>query len=233
VLAKAGAHGLIVDLSFARETVRDPQGKELAATPYGEALAAALRDLGPMPHVMVDVQNEVYQNRLFGERAAEDAPKVAALARRLESGGRLVFVSTNAEEAERYVYCAVADGCPDAAPLGVIAVHDARHPDWHDRTPAVVRELVALATRRGPRPIYLQEPMPWQDEKSPDRLERFLDAAARARRAGAAAWTLHTRSGFILRDGRSLQAQMSADERRLVEQIRGRVDAAAAAPRPQ
>ena len=86
---------------------------------------------------------------------------------------------------------------------------------------------MAMAARRGPRPVYLQEPMAWQDEGSPDRLERFLDAAARAKRAGAAAWTFHTRSAFILRDGRSLQAQMSTDERRFVERVRARVDAAA------
>lgn len=232
VLAKAGQHGLIVDLSFARETVRGPNGGMLAAAPYTDALASALQALAPAPHVMIDLQNEVYQNRLFADGAAEDAPKVAALARRLDTGKRIVFVSSNAGEAERYAYCGVAGACPAGrAPLDVLAVHDAREANWHDRTPAVVRELVAMATRRGPRPIYLQEPMPWQDEGQPDRLERFLDAAARARRAGAGAWTFHTRSAFILRDGRSMQAQMSEDERRFVERVRTRVEAAAAAPR--
>jgi hypothetical protein len=227
VLAKAAQHRLIVDLSFARETVRDPQGAMLGAAPYAEALAKALQALGAMPHVMVDLQNEVYQNRLYAEAAAEDAPMVAALTGRLAAKGRIVFVSTNEPEAERYVYCGVAGACPaGAAASDVIAVHDAREANWHDRTPAVVRDLVAMAARRGPRPVYLQEPMAWQDEGKPDRLERFLDAAARARRAGAAAWTFHTRSGFILRDGRSLQAQMSADERRFVERVRARVDAA-------
>jgi hypothetical protein len=228
VLARAARHRLVVDLSFARETVRDPQGAMLAVGPYADGLAAALNGLGPAPHVMVDLQNEVYQNRLYAEGAAEDAPKVAALTGRLAAKGRILFVSVNAPEAERYVYCGVAAACPaGAAPSDVIAVHDAREPNWHDRTPAVVRDLLAMAARRGPRPIYLQEPMPWQDERNPDRLERFLDAAARAKRAGAAAWTFHTRSAFILRDGRSLQAQMSADERRFVEQVRARVDAAA------
>lgn len=233
VLARAAQHRLVVDLSFARETVRDPKGAMLGVGPYADGLAAALKALGAMPHVMIDLQNEVYQNRLYAEAAAEDAPQVAALTGRLAARGRILFVSVNAPEAERYVFCGVAGACPaGAAPSDVIAVHDAREANWHDRTPAVVRDLVAMAARRGPRPIYLQEPMAWQDEKSPDRLERFLDAAARAKRAGAAAWTFHTRSAFILRDGRSLQAQMSAEERRVVERIRARVDAAAAeAPR--
>ena len=233
VLAKAAQHRLVIDLSFARETVRDAQGTMPAAAQYANGLAAALKALGALPHVMVDIQNEVYQNRLYAEKAAEDAPKVAALTARLTAKGRIVFVSTNSPEAERYVYRGGAGACPaGAAPSDVIAVHDAREPNWHDRTPAVVRELVAMAARRGPRPIYLQEPMAWQDERSPDRLERFLDAAARAKRAGAAAWTFHTRSAFILRDGRSLQAQMSADERRFVERVRARVDAAAPTPVP-
>ena len=220
VLAAAGRHGLIVDLSFARETVRGGDGRELTPSAYGDALAAAVRALGPVPHVMIDLQNEVYQNRLFADSAAADAPRVAALARRVDGGPRIVFVSTSEREAERYTYCGV-DGCP----LDVLAVHDGREPNWHDRTPAVVRELVALGARRGPRPIYLQEPQAWQDERAPDRVERFLDAAARARRAGAAAWTFHTRSAFILRDGRSLASQADAGERAVLEGLRQRVDA--------
>jgi hypothetical protein len=233
VLSSAGRHGLVVDVSFARETVRDAKGVELSPAPYADALVAAVTAIGEAPHVMVDLQNEVYQNRVFAEEAAEDAPKVAALAKRVDaSDRRIVFVSTNSPEAERYTYCGVDGPCPrDRVPLDVIAVHDAREPNWHDLTPAVVRDLLALGQRRGPRPVYLQEPQPWQDERAPDRLERFLDAAARARRAGAAAWTFHTRAGFILRDGRSMQAQMDADERRFIEQVRARVDASAAARR--
>jgi hypothetical protein len=224
VLAAAGRHRLIVDLSFARETVRDAQERELPASAYADALAAAVRALGAVPHVMIDLQNEVYQNRLFAEGAADDAPRVAGLARRVDGGARIVFVSTNVPEAERYTYCGV-DGCP----LDVLAVHDAREPNWHDRTPAVVRDLVALGARHGPRPVYLQEPQAWQDERAPDRVERFLDAAARARRAGAAAWTFHTRSAFILREGRSLASQVDADERKVLESLRQRVDAQPAA----
>jgi hypothetical protein len=220
VLAAAGRHGLIVDLSFARETVRDAAGRELTAAAYADGVVAAVQALGPAPHVMIDLQNEVYQNRLFGERAAADAPQVAALAARVDGGSRIVFVSTNAGEAERYTYCRT-DGCP----LDVLAVHDARVPNWHDRTPAVVRGLVALGARHQPRPVYLQEPQAWQDERAPDRVERFLDAAARTRREGGAAWTFHTRSAFILRDGRSLTGQLDAGERSVLERLRQRVDA--------
>ena len=49
VLAAAGRHGLIVDLSFARETVRDPQERELSPSAYADALVAAVRALGAGP----------------------------------------------------------------------------------------------------------------------------------------------------------------------------------------
>jgi len=229
VLDLAGRHGLVVDLSFARETVRESgTAPPLSPTAYGDALASVLRSLGDgYPHVMIDLQNELDQNRLFAADAAEDARQVAALARRIATPRRIVFASTNESEAELVTYCGRPGLCPASArPLDVLAVHDARHANWHDRTPAVVRALRELGTRRGAKPVYLQEPFAWQDERAPDRVERFLDAAARARRAGAAAWTFHTRSTFMLRDGRSLTAQLDADQRTFLERVRGRVDAA-------
>jgi hypothetical protein len=235
VLAVAGRHGLVVDLSFARETVRDGAGgAALPPAAYAEGLAAAVAALGAgYPHVMVDLQNEIDQNRVFAPGAAADARQVAHLARRLASPRRIVFASSSEGEIELTAYCGTPGRCPaDARPLDVLAVHDARTTDWHDRTPGVVRTLRALAARRGEKPIYLQEPQPWQDVRAADRLERFLDAAARARRAGAAAWTFHTRSAFILRDGRTLVAQLDGDQRAFLERVRARVDSARPAPAP-
>ena len=229
VLDRAGRHGLIVDVSFARETVRENgSAPVLSPAAYGESVASVLRGLADgYPHVMIDLQNEIDQNRLFAAGAAEDARQLAAMARRIAPPGRIVFASTNEAEAELVTYCGTPGLCPASArALDVLAVHDARHANWHDRTPAVVRTLRALGDRRGAKPVYLQEPFAWQDERAPDRLERFLDAAARAKRAGAAAWTFHTRSAFILRDGRTLTGQLDADQRAFLEKVRRRVDAA-------
>ena len=227
VLDRAGRHGLVVDLSLSRETVRTtPQSPPLEARAYADAvdaLGAALA--GTAPHVMVDLQNEVEHNPVFSTRGAEDAAAVARLAARVAKHGVPLLASTGEGDAERYGFCGAAGACPAGArPMDVLAVHDTRGPQWHDRTPAVVRAMRAIGDRRGVRPIYLQEPQAWQDERAPDRLERFLDAASRAKRAGAAAWTFHTRSAFVLRDGRSLRAQMDPDERRFIEAIRARLD---------
>jgi hypothetical protein len=226
VLDLAARHGLVVDLSFARETVRGASGAVLPPAAYADGIAATLAALGASaPHVMVDLQNELDQNRVFATTAAEDARQLAVLARRVAAPGRIVFASTSESEIALAAYCGVSGPCPASArAFDVLAVHDARQARWHDRTPAVVRTMRELARQRGDKPVYLQEPQPWQDEQAADRVERFLDAAARARRAGAAAWTFHTRSAFILRDGRSLTAQLDADQRAVLERLRARVD---------
>jgi len=150
VLDLAGRHGLVVDLSFARETVRESgTAPPLSPTAYGDALASVLRSLGDgYPHVMIDLQNELDQNRLFAADAAEDARQVAALARRIATPRRIVFASTNESEAELVTYCGRPGLCPASArPLDVLAVHDARVGQWHDRTPAVVRIPLRLLGR--------------------------------------------------------------------------------------
>jgi hypothetical protein len=229
VLAKAGAHRLIVDLSFARETVAPgPDGARLPADAYERGIAATLEALGDAaPHVLVDLQNEVDHNRVFARAAADDARQLGALARRLHRPGRILFVSAGEGDVEAYTYCGVPGACPaDARALDAIAVHDARRADWVERTAAVASAIRAIGARRGVKPVYFQEPQAWQDEAASDRTERFLKAASEAKAGGAAAWTFHTRSAFILRD-RSMKSQMAADERAWIEQARARVDAVA------
>ena len=227
VLAKAAGHGLVVDLSFTRETVASgPKGAPLAPEAYAQGIAATLDALGTAaPHVFVDLQNEVDHNRVFVRGAADDARQVSALAHRLARPGRLLVVSSGEGDAELYTYCGVPAACPSGArPLDAIVVHDTRRADWVDRSATVAATMRAIGDRRGVKPVYFQEPQAWQDEAAPDRAERFLRAASEARTGGAAAWTFHTRSGFILRE-RSMKAQMAADERKTVERLRGRVDA--------
>lgn len=227
VLAKAASHGLVVDLSFARETVAPgPDGARLAPDAYERGIAATLDALGDRaPHVFVDLQNEVDHNRVFARGAADDARQVAALAHRIARPARLLMVSSGEGDAELYAYCGVPGACPSGSrPLDAIVVHDTRRPDWVDRSAAVAAAMRAVGDRRGVKPVYFQEPQAWQDETAPDRVERFLRAASRARAGGAAAWLFHTRSGFILRE-RSMKAQMAADERSAIEQLRARVEA--------
>jgi hypothetical protein len=228
VLAMAATHGLVVDVSFARETVLDRAGQPMPASAYADAIAATLDALGESaPHVMVDLQNETDQNRVFARDPAADAQGIGKLTKRLATGRRILFASTVEDQAGLLLSCGQPQGCgADGRPPDVIAVHDPRVPDWWIRTTAAVEKLRALTAPTGARPIYLQEPQAWQDEAPSERRTRFLEAAARARRAGAAAWTFHTRSAFVLRDGRSLAARVDADERAAIEGLRAAVDPA-------
>jgi hypothetical protein len=205
-----------------------PDGRPLAPQAHAAAIRATLAAIGATaPHVMVDVQNEVDHNRLFARDASSDARAVGQLRRQLAPYGLPIFVSTGEADAEAYAYCGTPAACPsDARRLDVVAVHDTRRADWVARTAIVTRTLRAMASRRGAMPVYLQEPMAWQDETAPDRGERYLSAAAAAKAAGAAAWTFHTRSAFILRDGRAMTDRLDADERDVLTRLRPRVDAA-------
>jgi hypothetical protein len=234
VLARAAAHRLVVDLSFARETVAPgPDGRPLSPEAHAAAIRAtldALRDTAP--HVFVDLQNEVDHNRLYADDAAIDAQAVGRLRRQLATYRPPIFVSTGEADAEAYAYCGTPSRCPsDAQRLDVVGIHDTRRDDWVARTSAVVHALRAITSRRGELPIYFQEPFAWQDETASDRTERFLSAAAAAKASGAAAWTFHTRSAFILRDGRAMTARIDSDERAVLEQLRTRLERQLKAPK--
>lgn len=229
VIDRAAAHRLVVDLSFARETVAPgPDGRPLSPEAHVAAIRATLDAVGDTaPHVLVDLQNEIDHNRLFARAASIDAQAVGRVRRQLARPRTPNLVSTGEPDAEAYAYCGASAACPsDARRLDVVGVHDTRRDDWVARTSTVTRALRAMTARRGELPIYFQEPYAWQDDTAPDRVERFLAAAAAARQAGAAAWTFHTRSGFILRDGRAMTERLDAAERRVLTTLRARVDAA-------
>ena len=231
VLARAAAHRLVVDLSFARETVAPgPDRTPLAPEAHVAAIRATLDALGDAaPHVLVDLQNEIDHNRLFARDPAVDAQAVGRVRRQLAPYRPPIFASAGEGDVEAYAYCGTPAGCPsDARRLDVVGIHDTRRDDWVARTASVTRALRAMTARRGELPIYFQEPYAWQDETARDRRERFLSAAAAAKASGAAAWTFHTRSAFMLRDGRAMTARLDDDERGVLTTLRARVDAATA-----
>jgi hypothetical protein len=68
-------------LSFARETVRKRGGAgAVAGRRMPGRSGVVLRARRWHPHVMIDLQNEIDQNRLFAAGAAEDARQLALLA---------------------------------------------------------------------------------------------------------------------------------------------------------
>lgn len=209
VLELAARHRLIVDVSFARETVQD-EGRRLGAAGYEAGLVEVTRVLaGRAPHVLFDLQNEIEIHGLGDARdTAAEVARVRARLREVDSA-RLVTASTGSLDLSKRL----------ASTLDLLAYHDPRHRDWWSRTAGEVAALRALT----PRPIYFQEPIAYQiAEARPGRddteLAHFLDARRAAREAGAAAWLFHTRKGFWL-DQQSFVRQQEPGDRGFFEAV--------------
>jgi hypothetical protein len=204
LLNEAGARGLIVDLSFSRESVTDNGSprRALDAEAYQRALTALVGSTtylkGRHPHVLVDVQNEWPIH--------SDKTRVEALLNALRTADpdRVLVASSSGGG-----YAAVGLGVPRMA----AAYHDPRERDWYGAdTARRIVEGVRGSLGGATQPVYLQEPMPWgtvcpRQDNDPDPAH-FAAALANARAAGAAAWTLHTRVTFDLKS-RSLVAKLN------------------------
>jgi hypothetical protein len=204
LLTEAGARGLLVDLSFSRESVTDngsPQ-RTLAHDDYQRALTTLVGSTkylkGRHPHVLIDVQNEwpIHSDKTRIERLLH--------ALRAADPDRILVASSSGSA---YVPMGLD------IPLTVAAYHDPRDRGWHgaDRAASVVKG-VRSGLGHVVQPVYLQEPMPWgtvcPGQANDSDPAHFAAALANARAAGAAAWTLHTRTTFDLKS-RSLLSKLN------------------------
>jgi hypothetical protein len=206
VLDRAAAHGLIVDVSFTRETVTNlsPANFALQVVDVTERLD------GAYPHVLFDLQNE-WGLSWKGNTLAD----LQALVSQVRSADpeRLVTVSLSSATPNEDGQLSASLG------LDVVAHHDSRVPCcWF--TDAYVQAAIegvrsGLGTNQ--MPVYLQEPMAiatlcppnCDGQTATDPLQALLAASA-AKRFGAAAWTFHTRSTFDLASTTFL-ARLQAD----------------------
>ena len=188
LLDRAAARGLVVDVTFTRDTYAAP----IPIDAYRTAIASVAQRLlaaGGYRHVLFDVQNEY---PIHGVTAA-DVHSILTAVRAVDSQ-RIVTASGGG-----------GDAIDDPA-MTVVAYHDSREEDWH-ASAAAGRQLDAVRRQTAaPKPIYLQEPMPFRkfhpscghgEWPRPGYARR---AAGHARHHGAAAWTFHTRQSFDLRN---------------------------------
>ena len=186
VLERAAAHGLVVDVTFTRDTFDTP----IPVDGYRKGVASVarrLRDAGGHRHALFDVQNEYPIHGL----TLDDV--------------RGILKAVRAEDSARIVTASGGGGdIVDDPAMSIVAYHDSREDDWAEAATAR-RQLDAVRAKAGNKPIYLQEPMPFRKfEPTCGHGEwprpGFARRAARAaREAGAAAWTFHTRQSFDLR----------------------------------
>jgi hypothetical protein len=204
LLERAAAHGLIVDVTFTRDTYAAP----IPVEAYRTAIAAVAQRLSAVSyrHVLFDIQNEYPIHGL----TAADVHGILKAVEAVDSA-RIVTASGGG-----------GDIVDDPA-MDVVAYHDSREEDWHQAAAAKAQmDAVRRRTDTRPKPIYLQEPMPFRkfhpacghgEWPRPGFARR---AADEARRHGAAAWTFHTRQSFDLRN-RTLVEILKADPEQQAE----------------
>lgn len=207
VLSRARHHGLIVDLTFAADTVLG--ASQLAPGPNGlvcppadfknvvnwtgiaSAIGETTRALAhpEYAHVFFDLQNEAGHNY---NRATDQDLQLLADAVRAKDPNRLISVSSYNPDADRQA------GLVARLRLSMLNFHDVpRGKGWGERTKQHVERFRAGLERAGLAvPIYAGEP----DSGAYDGgTEEFRLAITGARAAGAGAWTYHTRTAYDLR----------------------------------
>ena len=204
VLERAASHGLLVDVTFNRDTY----DAAIPVDAYRTAIAGVATRLlaaGGQRHVLFDVQNEY---PIHGLTAADVHGILAAV--KTVDPARIVTASGGGGDIR------------DDSAMDVVAYHDGRGDDWH-QAGAVLRQLDEIRrTVPAGKPVYLQEPMPFR-KFHPDcghgewpRPADARRAASHARQHGAAAWTFHTRQSFDLRS-RTLSEILDADPEQKAE----------------
>jgi hypothetical protein len=229
VLRAARREGLVVDLTFASEPVRgtsrltdtvNPEGRACpgsdfrnvvrwaAVAPAFRAAATALAD-PEFDHVFFDLQNEA-GHAMNMATDADLALLVGAV--RAGDSGRLLTVSSDSRNADELT------ARVRALKLSLLTFHGERGEGWGERTARDVRKFREALERAGtPVPVYVGEPDPL-DHGQGDR--EFHESVTGARRAGAAAWTLHTRAGFHLDDD-ALGERLDPVTRRVLDALPG------------
>ena len=226
VLQAAGERGLIVDLTFAADPVKGlsrlranaeglacpPAGfeNEVNWTGYRGALTELSRALaGPAySHVWFDLQNEA--GHAFNRVSDETLAGLVEAVRRVDSD-RLITVSRVNPEPKRHVEVV------KSLELSFLTFHDfPRGKGWGGRTARQVTRLAGALEAAGLTvPIYVGEP----DSGAYDGGKReFMDAVQGARKAGAAAWTFHTRAAYRL-DDEPLTSRLDAVGREVLEAL--------------
>lgn len=243
VLDRAAAHGLLVDVTFTRDTLWGPDtppSEQLSPSGYGKQIREVARRLsGSYPHVLFDIDNEYDEHGLTDAQVAGIAAGIRA-EDPLLGVRRVITISTGGTGQDK------AGAIARTADLSFAAPHDAREPsgNWYTLD-GLADDLKATLSGMGAprRPVHFQEPMPFArfdgactqiEDRTPT---RHRNAAANAKRAGVAAWTFHTRTTFALHNGSYLaKLGRDPDQKTELEALRGAADNASwgiAPPPPQ
>ena len=204
----AASKGMIVDVSFTRETVTGactnsrPGGGSLSVmceTQYKNGVASVAAALKDNANVFYDLQNE------FDGDLTRLAPShVTDLRNRIKAADADAIISVST--ASQANSGSIAAGQAQSFSLDIANVHSTAEENANR-----IAAIVSSAKSAG-KPVYLGEPYhtDYIDDNAAtsSELVRFV---TEAKRAGAAAFTFHFSGSFSL-DGRSLQASLGSVE---------------------
>jgi hypothetical protein len=214
----AAQRGLLVDLSFDNEIGTAP----ITLAQYRAGLVNVAGQLSSFGNVLIDVDNE-YTGRSIDGHTVTDSDVISML-QGVKQGDpqRLATASRNG---------AFAGGtAARVTGMDLVGFHDARDQGiWFTEARASA-SMIDIRAGLNPaiKPVYYQEPMPFDrgcnnsNEWDGD-LGHAGAAIVAAKKAGAAAWTFHTRYGFDL-IGTSLFAALPAAHRGTIQNLRAVAD---------
>ncbi|MCC6795374.1 MAG: hypothetical protein IT366_09670 [Candidatus Hydrogenedentes bacterium] len=198
LLERAARYAMIVDVSFAYETVEglsdlkaEQVGTGQGALPvnqvhiddYERGLVAITKELKPYENLFLDIQNE-YNGRIT--HLSDDEIRRLAAAIKHADPKRLVTASLANEIGPEEV-----SERSNEVNIDIVGWHESRNP-WHFDA---MDQLVLRAVGNTGKPIYMGEPALLRDELT---VENFVTAITKSKIGGAAAWCFHTQNGFDL-----------------------------------
>ncbi len=204
IIDAAASRGMIVDVSFARETV---QG--LSVANYKDGVVEAITELANHSNVFFDLQNE----RDDASDTYLSESDVLDLRQRVEAAvgtGEILSASMGGSASE-------ISGFVSRTGLDIINHHDSRDNSWWSLTGGRVDAIQAAAPGR---PVYFGEP--GRIGTAGATADNVITAVSQARGAGASAWTFHTQAGFNL-NGSTLESRLSAAERDFLSRFRAAI----------
>ncbi|MCC6154502.1 MAG: hypothetical protein IT367_12120 [Candidatus Hydrogenedentes bacterium] len=226
VLDRADRHAMIVDVSFAYETVEglsdlnaEQIGTGQGALPvnqvhiddYERGLIATAMALTPYENLFFDVQNE-YNGRIT--HLSDDEVRRLGAAIKHADPMRLVTASLANEIGPEEV-----SERSNKVEVDIVGWHESRNPWRFD----IMDQLVLRAIGKTSKPIYLGEPALLKDELT---VENFVTAITKAKAGGAAAWCLHTQNGFDL-STQPLVDRLTGGEKEFLSTFKKSLDATA------
>jgi hypothetical protein len=215
----AAARGMLVDV-----TVLSSASGFTDFAAVKRAVRSAVRALAREPNVFFDLVNEHNNRGLAGSWWSVPHARMKELvaAARAENPSAILTFSSSSP------HLVASDGSVSAKELReeieagseLVAVHLPRTPDWHLRTGERVLGLrAALAAIGVSVPVYLQEENRRGFEGHVSSAGDFLEAARRARDAGAAGFVFHTAAGFDLSGEATFFGNLDSEERAALDAL--------------